>query len=134
MIKVPTSIGELLDKLSILNIKSFKITDKEKLRIVRKELRELTPLAEPYMENHDIEDLYSDLISINIGLWEIEDALRILEKNQEFDGSFITLARSVYKRNDERANIKRKINQLLNEDIVEVKQYINYNDTRKSKD
>ena len=126
MIQVPISVGELLDKLSILNIKSFKILDKEKARMIRNELRILCPLGEPLMRDQETEDLYTDLLSVNISLWEIEDKLRSCEFEQYFEDAFIHLARQVYKLNDERCEIKAKINALHNSGIHEVKQYTDY--------
>ena len=133
MIQIPVSVGELLDKLSILTIKSFKILDKEKARMVRNEMRLLSPLAEPYMTDPKTEDLYTDLLAVNISLWEVEDSLRLLESSQDFNDSFIQLARAVYRKNDERFLIKKKINELHNAGIQEVKHYTDY-DNRKQKD
>lgn len=129
MVQVPISIGELLDKLSILNIKSFKILDKEKARMIRNEIRLISPLAKSYMTDPETEDLYTDLLAVNISLWEIEDRLREMERENNFDEVFIELARKVYITNDERAAIKKKINQSYNDNIQEVKQYAEY-DTR----
>lgn len=126
MPQIPISVGELLDKLSILTIKSFKILDKEKARKVRHELHIISALSVPYMGDPVTEDLYTDLLAINISLWETEDHLRNLEKEQRFDATFITLAREVYLRNDDRFEIKNKINQIYESDIQEVKQYTNY--------
>lgn len=94
--------------------------------MVRNEMRLLSPLAGPYMTDHVVEDLYTDLLAVNISLWDIEDHLRELEKEQRFDQTFIALAREVYVRNDERFEIKKKINQICGADIQEVKQYTNY--------
>jgi hypothetical protein len=126
MIQIPVSVGELLDKLSILTIKSFKILDKEKARMVRNEMRLLSPLAEPYMIDNQTEDLYTDLLAVNISLWDIEDGIRCLEKNKDFGNDFIILARAVYQRNDERFQIKKRINDLHCAGIQEVKQYTVY--------
>lgn len=126
MIQIPVSVGELLDKLSILTIKSFKILDKEKARMVRNEMRLLSPLAEPYMTDPATEDLYADLLTVNISLWDIEDGIRALESRQDFGNDFILLARAVYQRNDERFEIKKKINELYHAGIQEVKQYTSY--------
>ena len=126
MIQIPVSVGELLDKLSILNIKSFRILDKEKARIVRNELSHISSLAEPFLRNHEMEDYYTDLLTVNINLWEIEDRIRDFEKRKLFNDEFIQLARKVYLTNDERFEIKKKINQFTESDIQEVKQYIDY--------
>jgi len=134
MIQIPISIGELLDKLSILTIKSFKILDKEKARMVRNELRLLSPLADKYMSDPKTEDLYTDLLTVNISLWDIEDRIREYEKMQLFDDGFIQLARRVYQVNDERFIIKNKINELHGAGIQEVKQYVDYYDHGNKKD
>ncbi|HEY5587375.1 MAG TPA: hypothetical protein VIK86_00305, partial [Candidatus Paceibacterota bacterium] len=77
MIQIPISTGELLDKVSILTIKSFKILDKEKARVIKKELRILSRLSEPFMLEPEVESLYTDLLSANLSLWELEDDIRI---------------------------------------------------------
>jgi hypothetical protein len=124
----------LLDKLSILTIKSFKVLDKEKARMVRNELRLLSPLADKYMSDPKTEDLYTDLLSVNISLWDIEDELRRMEKAQQFDDMFIKFARRVYQVNDERFEIKKKINEQHGAGIQEVKQYVDYYDHGNKKD
>ena len=121
MILVPVSIGELVDKLTILDIKQEKIVDLTKIEKVKKEYFELKKI---YDKSYDEE--YKQLKEINLKLWEIEDNIRIKEKNKEFDEEFITLARSVYKTNDQRFNIKNKINIKSNSDINEVKSYEKY--------
>lgn len=126
MVEIPISTGELLDKLSILQIKKNKITDPDKLEKVSHESRLLTFLALPYLEKEAIDKLFNDLLGINLQLWDVEDKIRILEKEQRFEGEFISLARSVYHLNDERFTIKNRINILLGSDIQEVKQYIEY--------
>lgn len=126
MIQISVSVGELLDKLSILTIKSFKILDKDKARLVRQELRLLSKLAESYLADHTIEDQYTDLLSVNINLWEIEDNIRAFEKANKFDDDFIQLARLVYEQNDIRSEIKAKINRLTNSSLQEVKHYTEY--------
>jgi len=126
MVEIPVSAGELLDKLSILQIKKSKITDPDKLEKVSHESKLLMFLALPYLEKEVIDKLFNDLLGINLQLWDVEDKIRILEKDQRFEGEFISLARSVYHLNDERFAIKNKINILLGSDIQEVKQYIEY--------
>ena len=126
MVEIPISTGELLDKLSILQIKKSKITDPDKLEKVNHESKLLMALSLPYLEKEAIDKLFNDLLGINLQLWDVEDKLRILEKEQRFEGEFISLARSVYHLNDERFNIKNRINVLLGSDIHEVKQYIEY--------
>tara|TARA_B100001248_G_C27315306_1_gene424057 strand:- start:249 stop:650 length:402 start_codon:yes stop_codon:yes gene_type:complete len=123
-INAPISTGELIDKITILEIKKNKLQD-SKLKNVLKELSLLRELIEK--NKIDItEDLFSQLKEINLSLWEIEDKIRIKEKNKEFDSTFIELARSVYFKNDKRAEIKKTINQLSNSEITEEKFYSEY--------
>jgi hypothetical protein len=126
MVTIPVSVGELIDKISILQIKKTKITDETKLIKVEKELSHLYKMAGPFLVNDSISVLYEDLIGVNSQLWTIEDKLRILEKEHKFEGEFISLARAVYHLNDERFSLKSKINILLDSEIQEVKQYIDY--------
>jgi hypothetical protein len=126
MVIIPVSVGELIDKISILQIKKSKITDDTKLAKVEKELSGLFKIAGPFLINDSISVLYEDLIGVNSQLWNVEDKLRVLEKEHRFEGEFVSLARSVYHLNDERFNIKNKINVLTDSDIQEVKQYIDY--------
>jgi hypothetical protein len=126
MPQIPISVGELLDKLSILTIKSFKILDKEKARKVRHELHIISAISVPYMGDPIAEDLYTDLLAVNISLWDIEDQLRKFEKEELFNQEFIEFARLVYKTNDIRFELKNKINQIFESDIQEVKQYTEY--------
>ena len=124
IINAPISIGELVDKITILEIKKNKLQN-SKLENVLKELSFLRKL----MEKHQIEitdDLFTQLKEINLTLWNIEDQIRIKEKNKEFDNIFIELARSVYFKNDKRAEIKKRINQLSNSEITEEKSYAEY--------
>ena len=124
IINAPISIGELVDKITILEIKKNKLQNK-KLENVLKELSFLRKL----MERHQIEitdDLFTQLKEINLTLWNIEDQIRIKEKNKEFDNTFIELARSVYFKNDKRAEIKKSINRLSNSEITEEKFYEEY--------
>ena len=124
IINAPISIGELVDKITILEIKKNKLQN-SKLENVLKELSFLRKL----MERHQIEitdDLFNQLKEINLTLWNIEDQIRIKEKNKEFDNIFIELARSVYFKNDKRAEIKKRINQLSNSEITEEKSYADY--------
>ena len=124
IINAPISIGELVDKITILEIKKNKLQN-SKLENVLKELSFLRKL----MEKHQIEitdDLFTQLKEINLTLWNIEDQIRIKEKNKEFDNIFIELARSVYFKNDKRAEIKKRINRLSNSEITEEKLYAEY--------
>ncbi len=122
---VNISIGELWDKYSILLIKQEKIKDENKIEIVKNEICLLNKNMEKYdfLENK----LFIELKSVNNKLWEVEDQLRIKEKNQEFDDEFILLARLVYFVNDIRAEIKSKINEEFGSQIMEVKDYVDYN-------
>ena len=122
-ILAPISLGELYDKISILEIKLDKITDENKLSNISTELNKLNAIA----EKHPIEsDIYLRLKRVNFFLWEIEDDLRKREKDKRFDGFFIHLARSVYVTNDERAVIKREINEQYGSQIIEEKSYEKY--------
>ena len=124
IIHAPISIGELVDKITILEIKKNKLQN-SKLENVLKELSFLRKL----MEKHQIEisdDLFAQLKEINLTLWNIEDQIRIKEKNKEFDNIFIELARSVYFTNDKRSEIKKRINRLSNSEITEEKSYAEY--------
>ena len=122
---IPISIGELWDKYSILLIKREKIQNKEKQNIVKHEIELLDSLMNNYSYNDN--KFFINLKSVNEKLWEIEDKIRIKEKNHSFDLEFVDLARSVYFTNDKRAEIKSDINKTYNSNICEVKEYINYN-------
>jgi len=123
--KIEVSLGEVVDKLTILDIKRDKITDPEKFENVKKEYDYLSSeLANNgfYQDN----PYYKELYDINLQLWEIEDELRELERKSHFEGYFIDLARKVYKTNDKRAAIKRKINVEYKSTFVEEKSYAQY--------
>tara|TARA_A100001011_G_scaffold326206_1_gene349601 strand:- start:231 stop:626 length:396 start_codon:yes stop_codon:yes gene_type:complete len=118
------SAGELLDKITILEIKKDKIKDKEKLKDVDKELKSLSATSqEKIPDKSKVDDLIIKLKKINFRLWDIEESKRLAEKNQKFDDEFIKLSRDVYKTNDDRAKIKLKINQILESNIKEVKSH-----------
>ena len=118
------SAGELIDKITILEIKKEKISNKEKLVEVNKELISLNEtLKKSINDESKILSFKIDLKNINLKLWNIEDGKRLAEKNSQFDEKFIELARSVYKFNDERAKIKLAINNALGSNIKEVKSY-----------
>ena len=118
------SAGELVDKITILEIKKKKIKDQEKLAEVDKELISLNNTFQKNIsQNADLKNMIKDLKEINLKLWDIEDGKREAEKNKKFDNKFIELARNVYKLNDERAKIKLKINQFLGSNIKDVKSY-----------
>ena len=118
------SAGELIDKITILEIKKLKITNKEKLNDVEKELLSLSHTMKKFIpDDSKILTYKKNLKNINLKLWEIEDGKRLAEKKQDFGENFIELARKVYKFNDERANIKLSINNALGSNIKEVKSY-----------
>ena len=118
------SAGELIDKITILEIKKEKISNKEKLVEVNKELSSLNEtLKKSINDESKIINFKNDLKKINLKLWDIEDGKRSAEKNNKFDEKFIELARNVYKFNDERAKIKLAINNALGSNIKEVKSY-----------
>ena len=123
-ILAPVSLGELIDKITILEIKQIHMTG-IKLKNVDKELKLLKNILQDTNLEIDI-DLINNLKEVNNNLWEIEDNIRIKESNQKFDKEFIQLARSVYKENDKRASIKKEINQKYNSELVEEKSYNNY--------
>ena len=126
-IKVSVSAGELIDKITILEIKSEKLIDKEKLKNVSIELSVLNSVLKDHeLINEKIENFKAQLKNVNLKLWNIEDQIRIFEKNKNFNSEFIELARSVYIQNDLRFSIKNKINLSFNSKIVEVKDYENY--------
>ena len=123
-ILAPISIGELIDKITILEIKQIYMTG-IKLKNINKEMKLLKNILQD--KNLEINiDFIKNLKKINKKLWEIEDNIRIKESKQEFDEEFIKLARSVYIENDKRASIKKEINQKYNSDLVEEKSYKNY--------
>jgi hypothetical protein len=126
-IRVPISPGELIDKITILQIKSERITDPVKVANVRTELAllEATWRESPFSTS-DIEMEWASLRRINEKLWDVEDRLRDKERARTFDQEFIELARSVYFTNDERAAVKREINTKLGSKIVEEKSYAKY--------
>ena len=118
------SAGELIDKITILEIKKEKIKEKEKLVEVEKELKSLNLTKEKFITNNNsISNYKNEIKDININLWDVENAKRAAEKKQEFGEEFISLARNVYKLNDERAKIKLAINNELGSNIKEVKSH-----------
>lgn len=126
-IKVDVSVGEFLDKVTILEIKSERIKDAAKLENVNKELNLLKKIwAESEFASADISDEMARLKAINEKLWEIEDDIRDKERARKFDDKFIELARAVYYSNDERAAIKKELNLKLGSDLVEEKSYSDY--------
>ncbi len=126
--KVEVSNGELLDKLTILELKLSNITDKQKLINVNKEHSELNPLALRLFEEYgnDLKRLYLELTAINTELWKIEDDIRECERNKDFGDQFISLARSVYFTNDKRSDVKKAINLFTDSGFIEEKSYEDY--------
>ena len=125
---VEVSNGELLDKISILELKMLKIEDEEKLINVHKEFDTLNPLVVELFENHDgqLQNHYLELAKINGELWDIEDWIRDCEREKRFDKEFVELARSVYITNDKRCEVKKLINILTSSGLVEEKSYKEY--------
>lgn len=126
MTNVPVSVGELIDKLSILQVKKTKITDPTKLQYINKEFELLYNLSAEYLNHMLIENLYHELVKTNSQLWDIEDRLRILEKEAKFGGEFVDNARKVYFTNDKRFELKNQINEITSSEIREVKEYVDY--------
>ena len=126
IINTPISLGELIDKISILVIKEKKITDEKKNNLIREELTLLKKTLNEVANNNSINNYLNQLIDVNSTLWKIEDEIRDCEKNKKFDQKFIELARSVYITNDKRAEIKLEINNKYDSKIVEVKSYTKY--------
>jgi len=126
MVSIPVSVGELIDKLSILQVKKTKISDELKLKFVNKEFEILYNLSSVYLNEFEIESLYHQLVEINTSLWDVEDKLRVIEKEKRFEGEFISLARKVYFTNDERFRLKNEINLITSSEIREVKDYVKY--------
>jgi predicted nucleic acid-binding Zn-ribbon protein len=126
---VPISWGELIDKITILEIKEVKITSNNALDNIRKELGFLSDIVSNSKGVYDaISLLKNELKEVNLNLWQVEDEIREKEYSQEFDEEFIRLARSVYRLNDDRANLKKKINETLFSELKEEKSYKNFRD------
>tara|TARA_Y100001960_G_scaffold191498_1_gene200538 strand:+ start:3435 stop:3836 length:402 start_codon:yes stop_codon:yes gene_type:complete len=121
------SAGELLDKISILEIKLEKIKDKNDLEDIKKEYNILKEVQSNNIElTEPVKKLFVSIKKINLTLWNVEDKLRVCEKNKDFSQTFINLARDVYFNNDQRAKIKSQINTILGSNIKEIKQYSDY--------
>ena len=126
-IMVPVSLGELIDKITILEIKSRRLDDESKLTNVRKELMLLRAVRDREFSNHaGLAELARRLSEVNERLWNVEDDIRVCEARRDFGGRFIELARAVYVTNDERAALKRRINELLGSALTEEKSYAAY--------
>ena len=126
IINTPVSLGELVDKISILHIKNINIKDQEKLKLIREELELLNQTLNKHIKKNDIQNYLDSLIEINSKLWVIEDDIRDCERNKKFDQTFIDLARSVYFTNDSRSEVKLEINKKFGSKIIEVKSYEEY--------
>jgi|TARA_B110000116_G_C16671376_1_gene506380 hypothetical protein len=126
IINVAISLGELIDKISILLIKKKNIKDQKKLEFIKQELQILQNTLDQSLDNKKIEFYLNKLISINSQLWKIEDEIRDCERDKNFDQKFIDLARSVYITNDKRSALKLEINNLFGSKLVEVKSYEKY--------
>lgn len=126
-ILIPVSVGELVDKITILEIKSNLITDTQKLKNIDKELSALRKVLDSLnLDSDNFSNMYSDLLDTNMKLWQIEDEIRILEKKNDFGENFISLARDVYITNDTRFDIKNKINDFFGSSYKEEKSYEEY--------
>ena len=126
LINTPISLGELVDKISILMIKKKNISDSIKLQHVNKELEYLHKTLKKYISEDKINEFLLTLVNINSKLWDIEDDIRECERKRLFDQTFIDIARSVYFTNDERAKVKNDINKTFGSELVEVKSYEEY--------
>ena len=126
IVKIPISLGELIDKISILLIKEKNISDKKKLSKIDEELSLLKKTLNNTINDKNIMNYLNQLVEINGKLWKIEDDIRDCERNKKFDKIFIDLARSVYVTNDKRSEIKNEINNKFGSTIVEVKSYKKY--------
>ena len=124
-VKIKISLGELVDKVTILSIKSLNIKDPDKLKNITKEYELLrqSMISAGILPDSDV---FRRLAAVNTRLWDIEDRIRRKEANKEFDDEFVELARSVYFTNDERAAIKREINVASGSDLIEEKEYTPY--------
>ena len=124
---IPVSWGELIDKITILEIKSKRLSDQKAMGNVLKELSMLQAIANAVVENDPaVAALKADLLAVNLALWDIEDHIRDKELQQAFDAEFIELARSVYFQNDRRAMLKKQMNMALKSELVEEKSYKKY--------
>ena len=126
IISTPVSLGELVDKISILHIKNINIKNDEKLKLIKEELQLLKTTLDQHIRRDEIQKYLDSLIEINSKLWVIEDDIRDCERNKKFDQNFVDLERSVYFTNDERSEVKLNINKKFGSKIVEVKSYEKY--------
>ena len=126
IVNAPISVGELMDKISILKIKKKNITDEKKLLFINEELQLLSSTLNAVVQDNKINEFLDKLIEVNSKLWKIEEDIRLCERNKKFNQHFIDLAREVYITNDKRADIKLAINNHFGSTLVEVKSYIKY--------
>ena len=127
MISTPVSYGEILDKITILEIKAIKIKNEQKCKNVKYELNILLQTWNEHVkQSNDLDNLKERLKQVNQSLWDIEDNIRIKESKNQFDNEFIQIARSVYYENDKRAEVKKEINLFLGSELVEEKSYEKY--------
>ena len=126
IISTPVSLGELIDKISILQIKKKNIFDISKIKLINEELELLEQTLSSQVNDNKVNEFLDELVKINSELWKIEDNIRDCEINKKFDQIFIDLARSVYITNDKRSEIKLNINNYFGSKIVEVKSYEKY--------
>ena len=126
IVNAPISVGELMDKISILKIKKKNITDEKKLLFIDEELQLLSSTLNAVVQDNKINEFLDKLIEVNSKLWKIEDDIRLCERNKKFNQHFIDLAREVYITNDKRADIKLAINNHFGSTLVEVKSYMKY--------
>jgi len=126
IVNIPVSLGELMDKISILKIKKKNIFDENKLILISEELKLLEKILSKSVKDKNIEEYLNKLVKINSELWKIEDDIRNFERKKQFDKKFIDLARSVYFTNDRRSAIKLEINNYFGSKIIEVKSYEKY--------
>lgn len=125
MITIPCSLGELIDKITILQIKLEQIKDKDKLNNVLYEYRLLTNLPDYVVHKKQLENDYYSLYQVNLSIWNDENSIREYEQAEEFDREFITIARRIRQNNDQRSRIKKKINKDFNSCIIEEKSHRN---------
>jgi len=126
IVNAPISVGELMDKISILKIKKKNIADEKKLSFINKELHILLSTLNEAVQDNIINEFLDKLIEVNSTLWKIEDDIRLCESNKKFDQHFIDLARAVYITNDKRSDIKLAINNHFGSTLIEVKSYAKY--------
>ena len=126
MINIPVSVGELVDKITILKIKRHQIKDADKLVNIHKEHDALTSLSEYVTIQKDVLEHQHQLMEVNLAIWFLEEDIRHYEKIQHFTGDFIEVARKIYKTNDERSRIKKEINILCNSELIEEKSHGEY--------